>query len=144
MREEILEMGAAVMQNMAPIENIHMYVCGFHFYNGEMERQVEAHHYCVQINKEFHQCLIFDRNDEAAKLIGIEYIISERLFNTLPEDEKRFWHSHVYEVKSGTSGTGLPDMAEHELMENLVSTYGKTIHTRQVDRGDTLPGSSRS
>lgn len=29
-----------------------------------------------------------------ARLLGVEYIISERLFNELPEEEKRFWHSH--------------------------------------------------
>ena len=29
-----------------------------------------------------------------ARLIGVEYIISERLFKALPEEEKRFWHSH--------------------------------------------------
>ena len=29
-----------------------------------------------------------------ARLIGIEYIVSERLFRELPEGEKRYWHSH--------------------------------------------------
>ena len=31
----------------------------------------------------------------------IEYIISNERFRSLPEDEKRLWHSHHYEVKSG-------------------------------------------
>lgn len=139
-KDHALDTGAALMQNKAPLEKIHAYVCGFHFYNGDMQRQVEAHHYCIQVNKEFHQCIIFDRNDENAKLIGIEYIISENLFTTLPEDEKKLWHSHHYEVKSGSlAAPGLPQAAEKELMENLVTTYGKTIHTWQIDRGDTLP-----
>lgn len=30
-------------------------------------------------------------------------------------------------------------MAENELMQKLVTTYGKTWHTWQIDRGDTLP-----
>lgn len=29
-----------------------------------------------------------------ARLIGLEYIISERLFRELPEQEKKYWHSH--------------------------------------------------
>lgn len=29
-----------------------------------------------------------------ARLIGIEYIITERLFRELPEEEKKYWHSH--------------------------------------------------
>jgi hypothetical protein len=29
---------------------------------------------------------------------GVEYISSRRLYEGLPEEEKKFWHSHVYEV----------------------------------------------
>src|SRR3954468_1125816 len=135
-----LEAGAMVMQDKTPVDQVHMYVCGFHFYGGDMTRQVEAHHYCIQSNEDFAQCLIFSGNDKNARLIGIEYIISAKLFETLPEDERKFWHSHDYEVKSGTLiAPGLPVTAEHELMEKLITTYGKTIHTWQVDRGDTLP-----
>jgi hypothetical protein len=34
---------------------------------------------------------------------------------------------------------GVPDSAEIVEMRKLVDTYGKTWHTWQVDRGDTLP-----
>ncbi len=34
---------------------------------------------------------------------------------------------------------GVPDTAELVEMKKLVDTYGKTWHTWQVDRGDTLP-----
>lgn len=33
----------------------------------------------------------------------------------------------------------LPEPVERTEMEDLVDTYGKTIHTWQIDRGDTLP-----
>src|SRR5690606_21419095 len=67
-------------------------------------------------------------------------IISERLFKTLDEEEKKLWHSHHYEVKSGTLiAPGIPEVAEHELMEKLVSTYGKTIHTWHTDQQRELP-----
>lgn len=139
-KSRVLEAGAMIMQDRTPVALVHMYVCGFHFYDGDMTRQVEAHHYCIQSNEDFNQCLIFSGNGKDAKLIGIEYIISAKLFETLPADERRFWHSHDYEVKSGELiAPGLPEAAEHALMEKLVSTYGKTIHTWQIDRGDTLP-----
>ena len=32
--------------------------------------------------------------------IGVEYIVSDRIFDTLPLDEQRLWHSHAYEVCS--------------------------------------------
>jgi hypothetical protein len=83
---------------------------------------------------------IFDGNHEQARLIGIEYIVSEKVFRTLPEDEKKLWHSHHYETTSGTLVMpDLPDMAENAAMRDLSTTYGKTWHTWQVDRGDTLP-----
>lgn len=43
-------------------------------------------------------------------------------------------------MKSGELiAPGIPDIAEHELMEKLVSTYGKTIHTWHTDQEQTLP-----
>lgn len=46
-------------------------------------------------------------------MIGVEYIISERLFKTLPEDEKKLWHSHISEVKSGLlTAPMIPEIAE--------------------------------
>lgn len=61
--------------------------------------QVEAHHYCSHLNEEVRQCIIYDSADNNARLIGIEYIISRRLFEALPEEEKKLWHSHQYEVR---------------------------------------------
>ena len=60
--------------------------------------QVEAHHYCSCTNDEVRQCVIYDSANSNARLIGIEYIISRRLFESLPEEEKKLWHSHTYEV----------------------------------------------
>ncbi len=41
--------------------------------------------------------------------MGVEYIISERLFKDPAAEEKKLWHSHQYEVKSGSLiAPGLP------------------------------------
>jgi hypothetical protein len=137
---EILGIGADVLQDKTPLTKLNVYLDGFHFYNGHMEGQMEAHHYVSQINEDIHQAIIFDGNDDDAKIMGVEYIISERLFKNLPDEEKKLWHSHHYEVKSGTLiAPGIPDKVEHTLMENLVSTYGKTVHTWHTDRELELP-----
>lgn len=139
-KTSVLEAGAEMLQSEAPLGAIHAHVCGFHFYNGDPKRQVIAHHYCSHLNNEVMQCVIYDSDKKEARLIGIEYIISRRLFETLPEEEKKLWHSHVYEVKSGQLiAPRLPDAAEKELMKDLVDTYGKTIHTWQVDLHADLP-----
>jgi hypothetical protein len=123
-----------------PLQGIHAYVCGLHFYNGQMGRQVVAHHFCSHATGELMQCVIFDSNHKDSRLIGIEYVASASLFKTLPAEEKKLWHSHAYEVKSGLLvAPGLGAGPEKELMKGFATTYGKTWHTWQVDRGDALP-----
>lgn len=112
----------------------------FHFYGYDMRRQVEAHHYCSHLNEDVRQCLIFDSPDAGARLIGVEYMISDKLFAGLPDAEKPLWHSHLFEVKGGILvAPGLPEAAETAEMAKLARTYGKVFHFWQFDRGDTLP-----
>ena len=123
-----------------PITDIHAHVCGIHFYNGDMSRQVIAEHYCAHLSNEVLECVIYDSDKPGARLIGIEYIVSAKIFESLPAEEKKLWHSHNYEVKSGVlTAPGMADAAEKDLMKVLIGTYGKTWHTWQVDRGDKLP-----
>ena len=93
--------GAGAHQDMGPVGAIHAHLCGFHFYNGDMSRQVRAEHYCSHLNADVWQCIIYESDKRNARLIGVEYIISEKLFNGLPPEEKKLWHSHRYEVMSG-------------------------------------------
>jgi len=137
---KVLGIGADIIQDKTPLTRLNLYLDGFHFYNGNMDGQMEAHHYVTQINEDLHQAIIFDGNGDDAKIMGVEYIVSEKLFKSLDEEEKKLWHSHHYEVKSGTLiAPGIPDQVELVLMENLVSTYGKTIHTWHTDRELDLP-----
>ena len=139
-KTKALDAGAALLQDRPTIEAINAYLDGFHFYNGRMTVQMEAHHYCAILNEDVIQCTIYDGNVKDAKLMGVEYIISAALFEGLPEKEKALWHSHVHEVKSGQLiAPGIPEVAEHELMKKLVTTYGKTWHTWHTDLDKDLP-----
>lgn len=139
-KSKALEAGADLLQGKSPLRKINAYLDGFHFYNGNMDAQMEAHHYVSQLNEDVYQAIIYDGNEEDAKIMGVEYIISGKLFASLDDEEKMLWHSHAHEVKSGSLiAPGIPDIAEHELMEKLVSTYGKTIHTWHTDQQRELP-----
>lgn len=139
-KDKLLNTGAELLQHKAPINAIATYMDGFHFYNGNPDAQMEAHHYVTQLSEDLYQAIIYDGNQKDAKLMGVEYIVTEKLFKGLPEQEKKLWHSHRYEVKSGLlTAPGIPDRIEHELMEKLVSTYGKTIHTWHTDQENSLP-----
>src|ERR1700682_368614 len=126
--------------DLAPISAIGAHVCGIHFYSGNMKRQLIAQHYCAHLSDEVLQCVLYDSEKKDARLIGVEYIVSAKIFESLPADEKKFWHSHNYEVKSGAlTEPGAPEAAEKDLMKVLIGTYGKTWHTWQVASGDKLP-----
>jgi hypothetical protein len=126
---------------MTPLKDFDIYVAGLHCAKHEPEMQMEAHHFCRQVNQDLFQCILFDGNTVDANLIGIEYIVSERLFDGLPEDEKPYWHPHNFEILSGQlSAPGLPEVAERALMEQLMNSYGKTWHTWHTGRHDGEPG----
>jgi hypothetical protein len=137
LKHRVLDLAAGAVQPKYPLDAMSTYLNGFHMYADEMGRQVEATHFCIHLRHDLHQCVIFDRNAPDARLIGIEYIITRERFRSLPEEEKRLWHSHHYEVKSGILvAPGIPDLAEHAYFSDLVTTYGKTFHTWQYDRDD--------
>jgi hypothetical protein len=136
-----LEAGAALLQDMTPLKDFDIYVAGLHCARHDAGMQMEAHHFCRQVNQDLLQCVIFDANTKDANLIGIEYIISERLFETLPEDERPSWHPHNYEILSGQLvAPGLPEVAERAFMKELMNSYGKTWHTWHTGRHDGEPG----
>ncbi|KAF4378385.1 hypothetical protein CsatB_026410 [Cannabis sativa] len=136
----LLETATAAIQGFGPINQIHQHLCAFHYYGDDMTRQVEAHHFCAHQNEEMRQCLIYDSPAADARLIGVEYLVSENLFMTLPDEEKPLWHSHEYEVKSGILFMpGIPGPIQRKDLEKVAKTYGKTYHFWQVDRGDALP-----
>ncbi len=126
----MLETGSKLMQRTEPLNSTSVYFVGFHPMSDDPRHQMEAHHYCKQVNEDFAQCLLYDGNTKNANLTGLEYIISEKLFKQLPGEEVKFWHPHNYEILSGQLvAPGLPSVAEKSLMKKNMNSYGKTFHT---------------
>ena len=118
--------------------NAVLFFNGFHFVNGQQSHQMEANHHCAIISNDFIQCIIYDSHYAPAKLRGIEYIISRAAFANLPAEERQLWHSHSYEVTSGSLlEPGIPPLVDDAVMQTLVSTYGKTFHTWRYDQRDS-------
>lgn len=106
-----------------------IHLSGFHPMKAQPGHQMEAYHYCNQMNQDFAQCVLFDGSGPQANMNGIEYIISEKLFDTLPEGEKKYWHPHNGEILSGQLvAPGIPAVAEKALMKDKMNSYGKTWH----------------
>lgn len=143
-KTDVLKAGAEVIQSNLPTDKLDVYLVGFHPMKHDPEHQMEAHHYCRQVNEDFAQCALWDSNGEDANLNGIEYIISEKLFEGLPAEERKYWHPHNYEILAAhLVAPGLPDVAELELMKGKMNSYGKTWHVWHTGSpnmpGDELP-----
>ncbi|KAJ9637792.1 hypothetical protein H2199_007286 [Coniosporium tulheliwenetii] len=146
-KDKLLETGAALTQDFRPVKQICAHLNAFHAYAKEPGRCVEANHYCSHLNQDVRQCILYDSPEPNARLIGIEYMITPKLYETLDSTERKLWHSHVFEAKSGMlimpQPTFVPnsvwEMAENTEMEQVVTLYGKIYHLWQVDRGDKLP-----
>src|SRR4051794_10327509 len=78
-KTKALEAGAKALQSTTPVSKMDIYLVGFHPMKDSPSIQMEAHHYCHQVNEEFAQCVLFDGNTETAQMNGVEYIISEKL-----------------------------------------------------------------
>jgi hypothetical protein len=118
-----------MLQDLSAIRGLDQYLDGFHVMKDDPSMHMEAHHFCKGMNEEFTQCVIFDGNTGDANIIGLEYIISERLFDTLDGEEKKSWHPHNYEILSGELVLpGVPDVAEKAALAKKVNSYGKTWH----------------
>jgi hypothetical protein len=115
---------------LAPLGNHHLHFCGIHCAKKDPRIQISTQHYCGPVGKDMHQCLLYDSVGKNARLLGVEYIISDEVFRRLPDVEKRYWHPHTYEVLGG--GLIAPGMmldAEMAFMKGLLLTWGKTWHT---------------
>lgn len=73
-------------------------------------------------------------------------MITPALYDTLPTEERKLWHSHAYEVKSGMlimPNRSVPnaawEAAENLEMDQVVHLYGKVYHLWQTDKGHALP-----
>lgn len=125
----VLQKGASILQNLSPVGGFDYYLNGFHVMKNHPELHMEAHHYCRDLNDEFSQCVIFDGSTSDSNLVGVEYIISENLFSSLPEEEKRYWHPHNYEILSGQLVMpGVGAIAEKAALQKKLNSYGKTWH----------------
>lgn len=143
-RTEALEAGARTVQDLTPVRQFGIHLVGFHPMKDDPSVQMASHHYCHQVNEDLAQCVLYDGDGADANLHGVEYIISERLYNALPPGERLYWHPHNYEILSGQLVLPvLPDAAEKEALRGKINSYGKTWHLWMTgvhgQPGDRLP-----
>jgi len=130
-------------ENWTSVDRMHLYLCAFHVAKDNPKFQLIAHHYCAPQKGDLHQCVIYDSRGPNSKLLGVEYIVSDEIYQKLPAEEKKYWHPHAYEILSGQLVA--PDMPKDgdDIFPGLLTTWGKTWHTWRdpstaVPMGDPL------
>lgn len=118
-----------------PMAKPHAHFCGIHVAKKDPNFQLIAQHYCTAHagghgGDDVFQCLLFDSTAANAKLLGVEYIISDARYRSLAQEEKRYWHPHTYEVLAGgLTAPGMTAEEEMKFMKFVLTTWGKTWHT---------------
>lgn len=96
----------------------------FHVDKRDPRQQVETDHYGVQLSADVFQSVVF--HGPSRKLVGVEYIITDRLYRSLPLEEKALWHPHSHDVLAGLlAAPGTPPEREADLVRDLVTCWGK-------------------
>jgi hypothetical protein len=88
----------------APIEEVlrcPLAFAGVHLLKDLPEQSAVAYHYCVPLNDNLSQCLLYDGTGPNARMIGVEYLITDAVYQAMPAEEKAYWHDHKHEVDSG-------------------------------------------
>lgn len=99
---------------------------------------LDVHIYCnVESGGIKASCLVFDGNSTNATLIGIEYIISDEQYASLPDREKPVWSPISEEARGELRFPNLTPQEIQGFLKYLEGTYTKLIIT--WDPMDNLP-----
>jgi len=117
-----------------PTRDLELYLVDLHFISGNLSAQYIAYHYCHFLSPDFMECTLYNGTKDNSRLTGTEYFITEKVFKGLPLEERKLWHSHPFEVKTGLFVA--PDLTaddEFKVMEWLMGTYGKVTESWRYD-----------
>ena len=117
----------------APIQEVlhcPLAFAGVHLLKELPEHAQVAYHFCKEVNGDLNQCVLYDGTGPDARLIGVEYLVSDAVYQKMPLEEKAYWHDHKYEVDAGylKSLTQTGD-AEKKTLASVRTLWGKVYHT---------------
>lgn len=127
----------------SPTGELSIHLVGVHPEKDNPLHQSLVHHYCRQMDPDLAQCALYDGDKQDSNLMGIEYIVSGKTYDSLPVTEKKYWHPHNFEILSGMlNAPDFPADVEKNALKGKMNSYGKTWHvwrTRNCCNGNKLP-----
>jgi hypothetical protein len=117
---------------------------GAHFPGKPLGYPRVVYHDCRPLNDHISQCLIFDGAGPEARLIGVEYLVSDEVYRRMPAEERIYWHDHQYEVDTGLpTGPTRSGVDEAATLVKVRALWGKVYHT-WASGGDYPRGPTRA
>lgn len=129
---------AGVKAPLAEVMHCPLAFAGVHLLKSNPAQSRVAYHFCKTVNSGLNQCVLYDGTGPDARLIGIEYLVSDAVYQSMPEEEKAYWHDHKFEVDDGLlKSLTQSGEEERETLTQVRTMWGKVYHT-WVD-GDAYP-----
>jgi Protein of unknown function (DUF1264) len=96
------------------------------------DSSLRVEHFCKPHDRVMTVCQLYDSNSANATLIGIEYIITQEQYDSLPNREKPYWHAHREELRPERADPRMPELSPEQAqaeMAKMFPTWGKVIIT---------------
>lgn len=93
---------------------------------------LRVEHFCKPHDRVMMVCQLYDSNSANATLIGIEYMITQEQYDSLPNREKPYWHAHREELRPERADPMMPELSPEQAqaeMAKMFPTWGKVIIT---------------
>jgi hypothetical protein len=93
---------------------------------------LRVEHFCKPHDRVMMVCQLYDSNSVNATLIGIEYMITQEQYDSLPDREKPYWHAHREEFSPNRADPMMPELSPEQAqaeMAKMLPTWGKVIIT---------------
>ncbi len=99
---------------------------------------LRVEHFCKPSDKIVLVCQLYDGASANATLVGVEYIIMQGQYDSLPDREKPYWHAHRVEFRPDRADPMMPELSPEQAraeMAKLMPTWGKVVITWNPEDG---------
>jgi hypothetical protein len=115
---------AGVKAPVAEVLHCPLAFAGVHLQKDRPANAQVAYHFCKSLSDDVSQCLLYDGTGPNARLIGVEYLVSDEIYRKMPVEEQDYWHDHGYEIDSGL----LRSLTQHGDEEKATLAKVRTLH----------------
>lgn len=121
---------AGVKAPIAEVLHCPLSFAGVHLQQDRPANAQVAYHFCKPLNDDVNQCVLYDGTGPNARLIGIEYLVSDAVYRAMPAEERAYWHDHKHEVDARLIRS-LTQSGEDEAktLAQVRPLWGKVYHT---------------